>query len=146
MWGTGCWEVFASNRAAVRFYLESNAQGPGLDFQDLLSLADEKDSLAEKALTTMARYLGRGMRMIVAGVAPDRIVVIGELTRAWHRFGPIIEAEVKSQVLPGGIPPIVIPAQAHEDGMARLRGAVALVLEKHLGENDPTAPALETTL
>ena len=142
--GSGCWEVFASNRAALRFYLESNAQGAGLDFQDLLSLADQKNSLAEKALSTMAHYLGRGMRMIVAGVAPDRIVVIGELTRAWHRFGPIIEAEVKSQVLPGGIPPTVIPAQTHEDNMARLRGAVALVLQKHFG--DAAVPALETTL
>ena len=58
-----------------------------------------------------------------------RIVVIGDLTRSWERFGPIIEAEVKAQVLPGGVPPTVVPA--HEAGMARLRGTVALVLQKH---------------
>jgi hypothetical protein len=77
----------------------------------------------------MAHYLGYGMRMIVAGLAPERIVIIGDLTRSWHRFGPVIEAEVRVQALPGGPVPLVTPA--HEDGMARLRGTVALVLQKH---------------
>jgi predicted NBD/HSP70 family sugar kinase len=123
--------VFASNRAAMRYYLESTSQPPGLSFLDLLRLADQGDLRAEKALSTMAHYLGRGMRMIVAGLAPDRIVVIGDLTRSWLRFGPIIETEVQAQALPGGKVPLVIPA--HEDGMARLRGTVALVLQKHFG-------------
>jgi len=127
----GCWEVFGSNRAAVRYYLESSSHNGGPSFQDLLSLADQGDARAAKALDTMAHYLGRGMRMIVAGLAPERIIVIGELTRSWHRFGPVIQAEVQSQVLPGGSAPAVIPA--HEDGMARLRGTVALVLQKHFG-------------
>src|SRR6266478_4517997 len=127
----GCWEVFASNRAALRYYLESSTLGDGLGFQDLLSLADQGDARAVKALDTMAHYLGRGMRMIVAGLAPEKIVVIGELTRSWHRFGPVIEAEVKAQVLPGGGVPVVVPE--HEDGLARLRGTVALMLQKHFG-------------
>ncbi len=79
----------------------------------------------------MAHYLGRGMRMIVAGLDPEVIVVIGDLTRSWHRFGPVIQAEVQAQVLPGGVAPRLIPV--HEDGMARLRGTVALVLQKHFG-------------
>jgi predicted NBD/HSP70 family sugar kinase len=127
----GCWEVFASNRAALRYYHESSSHTDGLSFQDLLSLADQGDKQAVKALETMAHYLGRGMRMIVAGLAPERIIVIGDLTRSWHRFGPVIEAEVQAQVLPGGCAPRLIPA--HEDGMARLRGTVALVLQKHFG-------------
>ena len=125
----GCWEVFASNRAAQRYYFESGSQSDDLSFVELLRRADQGDGRAEKALDTMAHYLGRGMRMIVASVAPERIMVVGDLTRSWSRFGPVIEAEVNDQVLPGGIPPQVIPA--HEDGMARLRGTVALVLQKH---------------
>jgi predicted NBD/HSP70 family sugar kinase len=115
----------------VLYYLESSSQAEGLSFLDLLSLADQGDARAAKALETMAHYLGRGMRMIVAGLAPERIIVIGDLTRSWHRFGPVIEAEVQSQILPGGGAPLLIPA--HEDGMARLRGTVALVLQKHFG-------------
>src|SRR5207302_5468867 len=60
----GCWEVFASNRAALRYYLESGP-GPGdLAFTDLLIRADHGDRRAVKAVETMAHYLGRGMRMI----------------------------------------------------------------------------------
>jgi predicted NBD/HSP70 family sugar kinase len=125
----GCWEVFASNRAALRYYSESHAEAEGLTFPDLLSRADQGDTQASKALDRMAHYLGRGMRLIVAGLAPERIVVVGDLTRSWHRFGSIIEAAVQAQVLPGGVAPRIVPA--YEDGMARLRGTVALVLQKH---------------
>jgi predicted NBD/HSP70 family sugar kinase len=129
--GRGCWEVFASNRAALRYYLEAGADATEFTFRDLLSRADQGDRRASKALETMAHYAGRGMRMVVAGLAPEWIVVVGDLTRSWHRFGPIIENEVQSQVLPGGCVPKVIPA--YEDGMARLRGTVALVLQRDFG-------------
>jgi predicted NBD/HSP70 family sugar kinase len=127
----GCWETFASHRAALRFY-EPKTCGEGLSFPDLLRLADGGDTRAAKSLETMAHYLGRGMRMIVAGLAPERIVVFGELTQAWPRFGPVIEAEVHDQALAGGGIPVVVPA-SEDGGMARLRGAVALMLQKHFG-------------
>jgi len=127
--GRGCWEVFASNRAALRYYFESGSDSGGLSFPDLLSRADQGDTRAAKALEKMAHYLGRGIRMIVAGLAPERIVVVGELTRSWQRFGDVIQSEVQAQALPGGGAPCLVPA--YEDGMARLRGTVALVLQKH---------------
>jgi len=132
----GCWEVYGSNRAALRYYFESGAQAGaagGLNFLDLLRLADQGDTRAAQALETMAHYLGRGMRMIVAGLDPEQIVLVGDLTRAWSRFDPVIQAEVQAQVLPGGTAPRLVPM--HEDGMARLRGTVALVLQKHFGAN-----------
>jgi predicted NBD/HSP70 family sugar kinase len=128
----GCWEVFASNGAAVRYYLESRPAIASIGFPDLLNLGEHGDERAEAALNKMAHYLGRGMRMIVAGLAPERILVIGDLTRCWQRFGPVIESEVKAQVLPGGRAPQVVPV--HEDGLARLRGTVALVLQRHFGD------------
>jgi predicted NBD/HSP70 family sugar kinase len=128
--GSGCWEVFASNRAALRYYREAGGDERA-SFLDLLTRADEGDSRAAQALETMARYLGRGMRMIVAGLSPERIQLVGDLTRAWKRFGPVIEAGVRSQVLPGGRMPALVPV--HEDGMARLRGTVALILQKDFG-------------
>jgi predicted NBD/HSP70 family sugar kinase len=129
--GHGCWEVYASNRAALRYYAESGASEDGLNFTDLLVRADQGDARAAKAVETMAHYLGRGMRMIMAGLSPERIVMVGDLTRAWNRFGPVIEAELQDQVLPGGCLPRLEPA--HEDGLARLRGTVALILQKDFG-------------
>lgn len=129
--GHGCWEVFASNRAALRDYLEAGPRPTSFSFLDLLSCAENGDARAAKAIETMAHYLGRGMRMVVAGLAPERIIVVGDLTRSWHRFGPIIEGAVQEQVLPGGCMPRLVPA--YEDGMARLRGTVALVLQKDFG-------------
>jgi predicted NBD/HSP70 family sugar kinase len=129
--GRGCWEVYASNRAALREYLAPGETPGSLTFLDLLNRADHGDSRAAASLTAMAAYLGRGMRMIVAGLAPERIIVVGDLTRSWQRFGPTIEAEVRAQVLPGGRVPAILPA--HQDGMGRLRGTVALVLQKDFG-------------
>ncbi|MGB6432170.1 MAG: ROK family transcriptional regulator [Candidatus Acidiferrales bacterium] len=130
--GRGCWEVYASQRAAVRYYHESSTASASADFsfQDLLALAEGGDAFALKALDTMARAIGRGMRMIVAGLAPEEIVVVGEFTRLWRRLGPVIEKEVAAAVLVGK-PPRVRPAS--DPSMARLRGTVALVLKKNFG-------------
>jgi predicted NBD/HSP70 family sugar kinase len=103
--GRGCWEVFASNRAALRYYRESTGSSEPLGFPELLCRADQGDARAVAALQTMAHYLGAGMRMIVAGLAPERIIIVGDLTRSWIHFGPIIEAEVKAQVLPAARSP-----------------------------------------
>jgi predicted NBD/HSP70 family sugar kinase len=128
----GCWEVYASQRAAVRYYHESSSSPASDDmtFQDLMALAEAGDALALKALDNMARAIGRGMRMIVAGLAPEEIVIVGEFTRLWKRLGPVIEKEVAAAVLVGR-PPRVRPAA--DPSMSRLSGTVALVLKQNFG-------------
>jgi len=135
----GCWEMLASNRAALRYYFESRAQsvqirGDGFGFQDLLALADQGDVLASRALTRMAVELGRGTRMIVAALAPEAITFIGEFTAAWGRFHHVIEAAVQAQSI-ASKPALLLPAQ--DGATARVRGTIALVFQKHFG-----APAL----
>jgi predicted NBD/HSP70 family sugar kinase len=135
--GRGCWELYASNRAALRYYHEtSSTPEDGLTFEDLLALADAGDGLALKALDKMAHALGRGMRMIVAGLAPEEIVVVGEFARHWGRLGRVIADEVQAGTLVGK-PPHVRPAA--EPSMARLRGTVALVLKRHFGPAERVA-------
>lgn len=124
----GCWEMLASNRAAVRYYNQSAETGNGPSYLELLALADQGDVRAAKALDAQALYLGRGLRMLAAGFAPAAIVIVGEITRAWHRFGPAIKKEVAASPLPGNMPRI---QPAHDGETARLRGTVALVLQKH---------------
>jgi predicted NBD/HSP70 family sugar kinase len=126
----GCWEMLASNRAALRYYFESGQPNKKFTFQDLLRLAEQGDVLAGRALNRMAAQLGRGARMIVGGLAPEAIVFIGEFTAAWDRFRPILEAEIQAQIL-SAAPTLVL---AGRDGAtARVRGTMVLVLQKHFG-------------
>ena len=127
----GCWEVYASNWAALRYYRETSPAGGDFTFKDVLALGEKGDSSARNALERQAHAIGRGMRMIVAALSPEEIVFVGEFTRLWDSLGPLIVAEVRAAVLVGK-PPRVRPAAA-EPSAARLRGTVALVLQKHFG-------------
>jgi predicted NBD/HSP70 family sugar kinase len=124
----GCWEMLASNRAAIRYYCESAQIDSNISYTELLALADKGDVPATKALNTQALYLGRGLRMLATGLAPAAIIIVGEVTQAWNRFSPVIDKEVGAYPLPGPKPRI---QPAHDGETARLRGTVALVLQKH---------------
>jgi predicted NBD/HSP70 family sugar kinase len=123
----GCWEVFGSSRAALRYYRELRPKGFASTFQELLNLAEEGDPAAAQALTLQAQGIGRGLRMIIAGLSPSMILIAGDLTSAWHRFGPVIEKEAIDLTL-AGISPEVRPT--HEGEIARLRGAAALAFQR----------------
>jgi predicted NBD/HSP70 family sugar kinase len=128
----GCWERYASNSAAVQHYVH----GPASDvaeiprFEDLLRFADHGDRRAIQALERMARYLGFGLAGLATGLAPEVIVVIGEMTAAWDRLGPIILDEVTKRSLPY-LDTRIIPTDPSTQ--PRLRGAVTLVVQQHFG-------------
>lgn len=126
----GCWEVYASNWAALRFY-GASSQSEGPSFLDLIALAEGGDRQALRALNHMAEEIGRGMRMVIAALSPEEIVFVGEFIRMWKHMGPTIEQAVKQAVLVGS-PPVVRPVAA-EPSIARLRGTVAMVLQDHFG-------------
>jgi predicted NBD/HSP70 family sugar kinase len=134
---TGCWERYASNAAALRFY-ESEGQHnggrrpapPSLRFDGLLRLAESGDRRAGKALERMAGYLGSFLAGLATGLAPELIVIVGDVTRAWPRIAPIIDAALERQTLPGSTTRIVPTDPAMQP---RLRGAVTLVVQQHFG-------------
>lgn len=137
----GCWEMYASNSAAVRYYAESTSSGRNgksssraaarnLRIEDLLSLSEQGDTKATKALEQMADHLGRGLALLVTGLAPDVIVVIGEITRAWRQVGPLIDRNIKEHSFTRATTRIV---PTDPSSQPRLRGTIALVLQKHFG-------------
>jgi predicted NBD/HSP70 family sugar kinase len=138
----GCWEVFGSSRAALRYYRELRPKGPVVSFQELLNLAEEGDPAAAQALTMQAMWIGRGLRTVIAGVSPSTILIAGELTAAWHRFGPVIEKEAIDLTLAGS-PPLIRPT--HEGEIARLRGAAALVFQGRARRTTSTPATASTT-
>jgi predicted NBD/HSP70 family sugar kinase len=122
----GCWETLASNRAALRYYSDLASSAPAVTFDALLKLAQGGDKKAIAALEKMALQLGRGIRMIASALAPNEIVVVGDITAGWHTFGPIVEAELRKYTPLKS--PILRPA--YDGNAARLRSAVALVLSE----------------
>jgi predicted NBD/HSP70 family sugar kinase len=78
----------------------------------------------------MAHYLGAGIAQLITGLAPEIIVIVGEVTRLWNRIGPIIEEVVKSRSFTHARTRIVPADPATQP---RLRGTIALVLQKHFG-------------
>ncbi|MGI8908751.1 MAG: ROK family transcriptional regulator [Candidatus Sumerlaeaceae bacterium] len=138
----GCWEVYASNSAAVRYYEELSAPGGkkngqgttgrngAISFEDIVNLAEQNDTRAVKALEKMGHYLGVGLAMVVTSLAPSVVVVVGEVTRAWNIVGPPVLKEVASRVQKH-LPTKIVPTDdlIHP----RLRGAVAVILHNDLG-------------
>jgi predicted NBD/HSP70 family sugar kinase len=125
--GKGCWETVASNRAGLRYYKEiSGRSAPS--FSALVKMAQADDRSAIQALEKMSGFLGRGLRMIASALAPSEIIIVGDITGAWHMFGPKIEAELKRNVFVKA--PRLRPS--FEGNTARLRSAVALVMNQGL--------------
>ena len=137
---SGCWEVLASNAAAVRYYTElasvhkgevgSKSDMAKLSFGDILRLVEQNDVRACKALDQMAHHLGAGIAMLVTGLAPDVVVVVGEVTRAWDKVGPVVAEVVKRRAFTHAVTRIL---PTDPEAQPRLRGAIVLVLQKHFG-------------
>ncbi len=97
----GCWEVFASSTAALRYYAELDPKSRPLNIHELLRLTEEGDPTAIAAVTKQATHLGRGLRLVTASLAPEVVLITGDLTTSWARFGPIIQKEMADTMLAG---------------------------------------------
>jgi predicted NBD/HSP70 family sugar kinase len=126
--GRGCWETVASNRAGLRYYEELSGRTAPSNFSALVKMAQAGDAQAIRALEKMSSFLGRGLRMIASALAPSEIIIVGDITSAWHLLGPKIEAELKQNAF--STAPRLRPA--FEGNTARLRSAVALVMNQGL--------------
>lgn len=126
----GCWKTFASSSAALRFYRESVPASSVTSIQVLLSLVEEGDGMAAAAVEKQARYLGRGLRLITVALSPEVILITGALTISWDRLGPLVQSELEAGILTGSAPR---PLVTTEGEYARLRGASAIVLQRHSG-------------
>jgi predicted NBD/HSP70 family sugar kinase len=102
---------------------------------DLLSMAEEGDETAIAAVSRQATSIGRGLRLITAALAPEVILITGDITTSWPRFGPIIQAGLEDTMLAGRAPRLEITSDGE---LSRLRGAAAVVLQRHSGYRRPT--------
>jgi predicted NBD/HSP70 family sugar kinase len=110
----------------VRYFRELQPRFREVTFSELLNLAEDGNSHASQALEKQAYQIGHGLRLIIAALSPSVIYIAGDVTSAWHRYGPVLDEAVKELTI-AGTPPQVVPAR--DGDIARLRGAAALVFQ-----------------
>jgi len=93
-------------------------------------MTEEDDPAAIEAVSRQAVCLGRGLRLVTAALSPEVILIAGDITTCWARFGPMIQAELEATMLAGHTPQLGI---TNDSELARLRGAAAVVLQRHSG-------------
>lgn len=135
----GCWERYASNSAALQYYWQRRG-GPGRpserelssnrQYDTLSELLREGDELARETVERQAHYLGIGLAVLVTGLSPDVIAIVGEVTGMWDHVGPIVESTIAARALPHAAVRVVPTDRADQP---RLRGAVTLVVQQHFG-------------
>ena len=130
----GCLEVCASNTAALRYFKERLLNNGGKlsvadpSFDSFLRLAELGDPNALESLDRVAYFLGLGLALMITGLEPDVILVVGELTRFWKQVGSIVNDVVRRR-LPRNAMTRILPGTSSVN--PRMRGAIALVLQKH---------------
>jgi glucokinase-like ROK family protein len=77
----GCWEVYASNNAALKLYQEYS----GIElssYDELLKALFEENPVAVKVFAEIVNYLGLGIANLINGLNPEMIVIGGKITEA----------------------------------------------------------------
>jgi len=124
----GCWETVASNQAALRHYRKLKGKVPAsFTYRHLLIDAQDKKTEAMAALRYQFVQIARGLQTILAGLSPEIVLFAGDIVAVWPYFSGIL-AEELPKTLNAKLPRIITTA---DYGMARLRGALALVLQHH---------------
>ncbi len=123
----GCWEVFASTRAARADYRRIVPGADELTYLELCSLADIGDKAALAALNRQAEAIGRGLRMVIAALAPEIILFAGDISYGWDLMLPVIEVECQRAFLAGTCPRLSCTGDGQR---AHLLGAAAVVLQR----------------
>lgn len=126
----GCWEMFASSRAALRYFRELRPESEKLTMRELISLALNNDESARAALQRQSEQIGKGLRMVNAALSPEAILFAGDITYFWDIAKDTIERECKRGLLTDTAPRLL---SIGDGELALLRGAAAVVLQRHSG-------------
>jgi len=130
----GCWEVYASNKAALRLYKEKARREAGT-FEDFLTLVFKKERQALAVLDTMVKYLGIGIAGIVNGINPEVVIVGGKITETKSLIYNKLLRQVKERSLDRAFSQLRLEFSPLKN-KATAMGAAGMVVEKILnGQN-----------
>ena len=108
----GCWETLVSQKALYRYIREALDAGKKSILQDMtngdlsqlsvdmvVEAADAEDVVAQEALARIAHSLGIGIASLINALNPQLVVFGGILSAAWGFLKPIIDEDLKENVL-----------------------------------------------
>jgi len=139
----GCWEVLASEDAALRYA----AQDPGLrqeelTFSHLVALAYEGSQAAQRALADMGTFLGIGIANLINAYNPEMVIVGGRVTSAGELvWGPMRRTVAQRALQEAQCSLRIVPAALGEQSAAV--GSACLVFRLLL-TSPAQIPALTT--
>lgn len=123
----GCWETYASERAAVQAY-QGLLGGPTVQpvsFETVVTRGLEGEALACRVLEDVGRYLGIGVANLINGLSLPYIIVGGRVRRAWSIIEPRLQKELRRRTLsPNRV--TVVPSELER---ASLAGCVVLAVQ-----------------
>ncbi|HEY8391661.1 MAG TPA: ROK family transcriptional regulator [Capillibacterium sp.] len=125
----GCWEVYASNAAAIRMYAEKKQEM--IDFQEFLRRSQQGEAAARQVLATVVQYLGIGIANIINGLNPEMIVIGGELIGAREIIYNSLVKTIKERTLEKSFAGVRLEF-SHLGNMAVALGMGSIVLEQML--------------
>ena len=102
---TGCLEALASDGATLQRFNQArkNANKQVGTVSDLVALAQAGNHAARDELRTTAAVIGRGLKGLAHGLAPEVIVIGGQITAAWPMLEPILTKELQGEYLVPGV-------------------------------------------
>lgn len=135
----GCWEAFASERAALARYKlrQGGAPAAEITFLRLIDNAFGGDETARAVLVETAHYLGLGISNLAKGLSPEAFILAGDIARAWPLISDELLSTLAANTICSDLPSAPVFASTLGDD-ARLMGALSLVLARKFA---PVVPA-----
>jgi predicted NBD/HSP70 family sugar kinase len=97
----GCWEALASDEATLARFAAANGHSGRLpaSLHDLIALAEAGNQSARRELITSASYTGRAIKGLSHGLAPEVVVIGGQITSGWSIIEPHLINELQGEYL-----------------------------------------------
>lgn len=101
----GCWEALASDEATLARFAASNQRSGRrpASLHELIALAQSGDASARRELIASASYTGRAIKGLSHGLAPDIVVIGGQITAGWSIIEPFLRNELQGEYLISGV-------------------------------------------
>jgi predicted NBD/HSP70 family sugar kinase len=94
----GCWEAYASNSAALKFYAQKAGHSLS-SYEEFIALARQGDPHAMATLEFTIKYLGIGIANIVNSINPEMVIIGGKITELQDIIAKPLLKQIKESCL-----------------------------------------------